>query len=215
MIIDALCTSDRNNLFKCAIVDYPQRIDYLYYHVVNVCILVLYLGQELGYDRLRLDELGIAAFLHDIGIVRHLMLINKSGVLTRNEYLAVKKHPQDALEIIGKIGIKLNQNILDAISQEHERLDGSGYPSGLSAGQISEYAQLIGLLDVYESLMHVRPHRDKYSAFDAMKSMINMKNGFDRRLLKMVIDKVGLFPVGSLVRLNTKETAIVAESKQR
>jgi HD-GYP domain-containing protein (c-di-GMP phosphodiesterase class II) len=100
--------------------------------------------------------------------------------------------------------------------QVYERIDGSGYPSGLKGGDIHEYARIIGLVDVYEALIHSRPHRDRFLHFQAVKEILRSgKDSFDRRLLKTLIGVVSLFPVSSCVRLNSGAIGRVLETDSR
>jgi len=213
-IIGALGTSNKE-LMQLCLVDYPQIEDYLYFHVVDVAILCLDLGLGLGLEAARLHELGIAAFIHDIGEVAYLPIINKKGVLSKAEFNTVKEHPQIAVKILSKILSKINQNIIDATYQEHERLDGSGYPRGLKEKQISEFAQIIGLADVYEAMIHQRPYRTKYTPLETVKSILHNKEAFDRRIIKTLIERIGIFPLGITVRLNTKETGLVVKENPK
>ncbi len=195
--------------------DYPANKEYLCYHVVNTCLLSIVIGLALRYETVRLAELGSAAFLHDIGIIKYLDLIFKKKILHEEEYAKIKKHPKIGMEILRDSQGEISKDIVDAIAQEHERLDGSGYPAGLKDKQISEYAQIIGLSDLYESMVHKRPYRSKFSSLQTVKLLLNNKKAFDCRLIKALIEKIGIFPVGVLVRLNTKETGSVVRENPR
>ena len=208
-IINFLNTDNRE-LLKLCFADYPELKDYLYFHAVNVCIIAVYIGSGFDYERQDLIELGTAALLHDIGIIRHLDIININGPLGKKEYELIKEHPQAGIEILNKVSKEtLSQKILDAVCQEHERIDGSGYPCGLKGAGISEYAQIIGLVDVYEAMLHQRPYRRKYSPFETITVILGDKNAFRHSIIKVLIDKIGIFPVGTPVHLSTKEVAVV------
>jgi len=213
-IVGCLGTSNKELLQLC-LAEYPKIEDYLYFHVVDVVILCLDLGLGLGLEEQRLHELGIAAFIHDIGEVAYLPIINKKGILSKAEFNTVKEHPQMAVKILSKILSKIDQNIIDATYQEHERLDGSGYPRGLKEKQISEFAQIIGLADVYEAMIHQRPYRTKYTPLETVKSILHNKEAFDCRIIKTLIERIGIFPLGIMVRLNTKETGVVVRENTR
>ncbi len=195
--------------------DYPADQEYLCFHVVNTCLISLIIGLSLGYDPARLLELGTAAFLHDVGIIKYLELIYKKKILHEEEYAKIKKHPRTSLEILKDAQGEIAQDIIDAIGQEHERLDGSGYPQGLKDKQISELAQIIGLADLYEAMVHQRPYRNKFSPLETVKLILNNKSAFDCRIIKILIEKIGIFPVGVSVRLNTKETGSVIKENPR
>jgi HD-GYP domain-containing protein (c-di-GMP phosphodiesterase class II) len=208
-IIDLLTTDNDKELLRLCLTDYPKIEDYLYYHAANVSIISLEIGRGLGYERGRLIELGIAAFVHDIGIVKYLEIISQPRVLSKYEYSKVKEHPAMGLEILNNIAKGLSPAILDAVRQEHERLDGSGYPQGLEDDKICEYAQIIGLADVYEALLHPRPYRRKYTPLEAIETILDNKSAFAGSKIKALIESAGIFPVGTLVALNTKEVGAV------
>jgi HD-GYP domain-containing protein (c-di-GMP phosphodiesterase class II) len=105
----------------------------------------------------------------------------------------------------------MNKRILDAVRQEHERADGSGYPRGLVKEEIGEYAQIVGLADVYEAMMHRRPYRGKYTSLETVRIILKNKKVFSRKAIKALIEVFGLFPVDTLVQLNTKEIGVIVE----
>ncbi len=201
-MVDLINTKEDDELLKAALADYLQPKDYLYYHVVNVCIFSLYIGSGLKYDRKRLIELGAAAFFHDIGITKYLNIINQPKKLSLQEYGQIKQHPIAGAQRISK---HFGVNVFDVIRQEHERIDGSGYPEGLKDEDIMEYAQIVGLSDVYEAMIHLRPYRDKHSSLETIKEILRNKYTFAHKLVKILIEKIGIFPIGTIVQLNTKE----------
>jgi len=213
-VVDSINRGNRD-LLKICLMDYADAEDYLYYHVTNVCIIAVDLGLGLGFEPSRLNELGIAGFLHDIGEIKYLNIINKKSRLTKDEYSRVKEHPESGAEILNKFNKEINTKIIDAVQQEHERIDGSGYPRRLRNNEIAEYAQIIGLADVYEAMLHQRPYRNKYTALEAIKTILNNKDVFECRLIKVLIERIGIFPMGILVRLNTKETALVIKDNPK
>jgi len=146
--------------------------------------------------------------LHDVGLVKYDDLISQNKRFGVDEYNEVKKHPIAGRNIMEKIG-DINVEILDVISQEHERLDGSGYPYGLEEKDISEKARLIGLVDSYESMMHVRPYRNKFKSEEVIKFFTQHKVRFEYKFIKALIDLVGVFSITTPVNLNTREIGVV------
>ncbi len=187
----------------------PEKANFVSLNLVNVCILSLEMGVGLGYSRSHLLNLGVAAFLHDIGMKGYLDLISQSRQLTPEEREQMQQHPLISSQTLRNIEDSLKSSILGSIEQEHERIDGSGYPRGLKSEEISEAAQIIGLVDAYEALTHERPHREKLTPLDAVKIALKDKNLFDSKLMKVFLERIGFYPRGSFVRLNTKETAEV------
>lgn len=178
-------------------------------HALNVAIFSIEIGMGLGLAREALVTLAVASLVHDIGSVPYLNLIYKPALFTPDERLAMREHPARGLEALNQIGGGFPAEAVEAIGQEHERIDASGYPKGLKAAEISTFAQVIGLADVYEAMTHARPYRPRYAASGAMQALLNAKQSFSSRLMKIVIERIGIFPLGSLVRLNTKEVARV------
>jgi len=198
------------DLVLAALKDYPDKESAFCHHITNVTIISLRIGAALEYDRARLLELGLAAFVHDIG-AKNIAAIEKAELFTEKDYDRIREHPAESAKILEKMDAELNGRVIEAVRQEHERVDGSGYPKGLIEDEISEYAKVIGLADVYEALVHDRPYREKYTSLDAMRMILNNKKTFSPKVIKGLILGVGVFPVGTLVSLNTKEVGVVVK----
>lgn len=184
--------------------------NFFVFNLVNVCILSIEVGVALGYNDKELLNLGLAAFYHDVGMKKDIELIKQSKTLTLVERRQIQKHPTISCEILRSIVPFLDPIIFEIIEQEHERLDGSGYPRSLKGNAINEYAQLVGLTDMYEALTHFRPYRqNKYSPVDAFKIIITNKLAFSHKLIKTFLNQLGLYPRSFLVELNTKEVGQV------
>jgi HD-GYP domain-containing protein (c-di-GMP phosphodiesterase class II) len=196
-------------LLKICFSAYPKLEDYLYYHVVNVCILAFKMASGEDTEQEKRIELAVSCLLHDIGLVRNLEIILKTRALTREEYANIKQHPQAGFEILSKVDPKLSSAVLEVAFQEHERIDGSGYPRGLAENEIALNAKIVGLADCFEALTHPRPYRKKYPAREASKIIVDNKNSFEIKWIKALLGKIGIFPVGTPVRLNTKELGVV------
>lgn len=184
---------------------------------VNVCIVAAKFGLELGYSPEELRRLSLAALLHDIGMARLPEgLIEKNGALNPVERATLGRHPEEGAQIVRVLGREYTW-LAEVISQVHERVDGSGYPQVLKGEEIHEFAQVVGLADVYESLVHDRPHRKRLSPLDALKEILQRERAaFPDRVLKALIQAFTPYPVGSLVRLNTNEVGrVVAKNQDR
>jgi len=179
--------------------------DYLAYHTVNVLIMSIAVGVKLGYNKGPLNELGLAAFLHDVGMARVGDIALKPRVLSKEEYSYIQEHPQHGHIILSEIR-DLSVAVINTVAETHERLGGEGYPKGLKGGQISEHARIISTVDIYEALTHTRSFRKKFPVYEAVKQMASFGQGhFDTRIFKVLIDVVGIYPVGSYAQLNTDE----------
>jgi HD-GYP domain-containing protein (c-di-GMP phosphodiesterase class II) len=153
----------------------------------------------------------LVALLHDIGMGDVPEQIwTKKGLLSRSEIEEMQRHPMYGYERLKPLG-----EIATIVSQEHERMEGSGYPHGLASDDIHEFSYLIGAADIYDSLLHSRPYRDKkYSSFEAIKEIAtNEKRRFPASVLKSLVAYF-LFPVGSHVELNSRDKAEVIEENR-
>ena len=184
--------------------------EYTYEHSVNVAILVCSLCHTLGYERSIMMEGGIGGLLHDIGktwIPEHI--VNKPGKFTEAEYAVMKRHPEYGLEIVkDRKGISdLSKQV---IVQHHERISGKGYPQGLKGGQIHFMGIIAGLADVYDAMTSNRVYRP---AFTPQQSLASIYNGIDdefpRKISEHFIKLLGVYPVGSFVRLASGEMGVV------
>ncbi|MFZ5801263.1 MAG: HD domain-containing phosphohydrolase [Candidatus Omnitrophota bacterium] len=207
-----------NSLWALTSKAYPQDYHYLYPHSLNVAILSILLAIELDYDENRLSKLATAALLHDIGMGKvPREILDKHEKCSEDEYEIIRQHPAWGAEFFSKkTGGELNDIIARVISEHHERLNGSGYPDKKLANEISEFSKVIGLTDVYESLMHARSYRHRLDPYKALVEIIDLdeKGFFDNSLVKTLIGKFSFYPVGCWTRLNTGEIArVVAINK--
>lgn len=206
-IVDQLSLANEKMLMLALIKDSKEE-NYLLCHSINVCILSIEIGLGLGYERPELIELGVSALFHDMGMPKYLRLVNQPRKLGSGEYNGVKGHPLKGAEILKRVK-HLDEIAVDVAHQHHERIDGSGYPQGLKAESINEYARIVGLVDAYEAMTHRRAYRDEFSALEAVREILSNKKAFTSKLIKILIERVGIFPVGSIVELDTKEIAEV------
>ncbi len=211
--VNVYSLNDKDFLHLC-LCDYQRLEDYLFCHAVNTAFISLELGKGFNYSQEKLAELFCAAFFHDIGLVNLRDIVNKRARLTPDEFIVVKEHPSKGIEILNKMGGEFSPGMAEVIAQEHERVDGSGYPKGARDNQISEFSLIVAVADVYEALTHARPYRNRLSPPKAMNEILNLKNQFSVRVIKIMLERVGIFPVGTWVKLNTKETGIVVKVNQ-
>lgn len=208
-LVDQL-KSGNEGMLKLALMSNPRDAkNYLSYHSVNTSIFSLVIGFHSGWGEDRLVELGIAAFFHDIGMVKYMALAARNKSLSANEYNDVKGHARSGANILRRVGNTLPEAVIQAILQHHERADGSGYPGALKGDVINEYARIISLADVYEAMTHSRAHRGGYTPLDAIKNILESKEKFGYKPLKALIEKIGVFPVGSFVDLKDGRRAEV------
>jgi len=125
--------------------------------------------------------------------------------LDKDEYNEIRKHPGTSTEILKNFK-DIYKRAISVVHQEHERIDGSGYPRGLKRDYIDEYAKIIGLADIYEAVTHLRPYRDKFSPCDVIRQIIDLKRSFEKRIVKVLMERVCTpFPLCSNIRLSSGE----------
>lgn len=184
--------------------------DYTFAHSVNVCILALITGLTLKYSRPALVHLGMGALLHDIGkTALPLEILNKPGKLTPEEFEFIRRHPRLGFDIL-----RMNKDIsrVSAIValQHHERYNGCGYPAGLTGSQIHEFARITAIVDVYDALTADRVYRPAYPPNEAFELLAGSGNfTHDYRLIKAFLANVAIYPVGTIVKLNSGDVGVV------
>ena len=142
-------------------------------HSVNVAYLCALLGHRLNITYTQLFFLTLAAILHDTGKMRiESDILNKTSTLSFEEFEQVEKHPEFSVAFVKNLNIR-ESLVLDAIKHHHEKLDGSGYPNGLSGNQIPLFSQIISIADIFDALTTQRSYREKYSTFEALNIMKN------------------------------------------
>lgn len=170
----------------------------------SITLYAILLGSTLGWPRERLEELGLAALLHNIGKIMVVeKILYKRETLDKEELHLIRQYPYETYKILLSLGEKY-QHIAECGLHVNERIDGSGYPQGLQGNEINSYAQIIGLLAVYDDLTHNRSQKPKLTHFDAIKEILKtQKKAFRREYLKALINTLSIFPIHSLVKLNT------------
>lgn len=190
--------------------DIRARDGYTFGHSVNVCVLATLTGVQLGYDMLRLKELALGALLHDTGkmlIPKNILV--KPGPLNQDERQLMEQHSSLGFDILRKQG---DIPLLSAhiAYQHHEKFDGTGYGRGLSGTQIHEYSRIVAVADVYDALTSDRPYKEGTLPHEAYEIMLALANThFDPNILRIFLNQIAIYPVGSIVRLNTGNIAVV------
>ncbi len=172
-------------------------------HSLNVGILAIKIGIKRSYTDEKLFSLALCALLGDIGMTRvDPDILNKSGKLTQEEFMEIKRHVEYSAEIVSESAAKF-PFLGPIIYQIHERENGSGYPQGLKGANIHEFAKIIGMCDVYIALTEPKANRENYSGYVAMQQIISRRGiDFDAKVIKSLIDVISVFPLESLVKLN-------------
>ncbi|MBS3994281.1 MAG: HD-GYP domain-containing protein [Alkaliphilus sp.] len=194
------------------LVDIKNPDNYTYNHVVNVAVLSLVIGIELRMDKNELHELCIGAMLHDLGmtfIPKSILL--KSSKLDEGEFEIIKTHTTKGYEYIsGQYELPVSAKLIAL--QHHERLDGSGYPSGYEADDIHKLAKIVAIADVYDALTSDTPYRRAVAPHEAIELVMGSAGRlFDFEMAKIFVRKIVPYPVGSLVKLSSGDVGVVQE----
>ncbi len=184
--------------------------EYTYEHSMSVCILMIAFGRQLGITPPLLNEIGIGAMLHDIGKMKvPRILLNKPGRLSEDEYIIIKEHVVHSREILEQTP-NISETSKNIAAQHHERYDGTGYPEGLKDDEISPYGQMAAIVDVYDAITSDRCYRSGTLPTDALGKLFEWsKFHFNQNLVEHFIRCVGIYPVGSLVRLESGLLGVV------
>jgi HD-GYP domain-containing protein (c-di-GMP phosphodiesterase class II) len=182
-----------------------------YLHAIAVCALMVNFGRQMQLDDDSVRELGMAGLLHDIGeIGLPPSLLERHGKLTEQEMVIIRTHPSHGCEQLKRVP-NLPEVVIDVCLHHHERVDGKGYPVRRAGGAISPQAKMAGICDVYDAISSDRPYREAWAPPECIASMFSWTGHFDESLLAHFIKSVGIYPVGSLVRLASDHLAIVLE----
>ena len=183
--------------------------EYTYLHSVAVCALMVALGRTLGLDEAACREAGLGGFLHDVGkaFIPH-ELLNKPGKLTDEEFTQIKKHPE-----LGYKYLSQDPNVpdyaRDVCLHHHEKMDGNGYPEALRSGSISLYSRMAAICDVYDALTSDRPYKRAWDPAEAISTMATWSGHFDRAMFLAFVKTLGIYPVGSIVKLESGRSGFV------
>ncbi len=206
---------DRNKAALISLARLKTQDDYTYMHSVAVCALMTALAKELGLSERAVKQAGLAGLLHDIGkAAMPLGVLNKPGALTDQEFVLIKQHPEKGRQLLMQAGIK-DAVVLDVCLHHHEKVDGSGYPEGLTGEAISLFAKMGAVCDVYDAVTSNRPYKIGWEPSVSLKRMAQWQGHFDEDVFKAFVKSVGIYPVGSVVLLKSKRLAVVVDQSEK
>lgn len=187
-------------------------------HALNTAILAIAFGKHLGHSEERLNFLGLGAILHDIGKTRTPNeILNKPGKLTDEELTLIKRHPNDGYEML-MAADKVPDEVLNMVRHHHERVDGSGYPNGIKGNDVPLSVGIISLADAYEMLTTDNPYQPALTPVLALQRLRTTgTQSFGKDLMQDFMRFMGLYPIGSAVKLSSGDIGIVfsADPKTR
>ncbi len=183
--------------------------EYTYLHSMSVCVLMISFGKHLGFDTRQLREIGIGAMLHDVGkMMVPPEVLNNPNSLNDEEYKLMKEHVVHSRLLLQKTKGISDIAILLA-SQHHERMDGNGYPDGLKGDEISLYGQSAAIADVYDAMTSQRCYQKKFEPTEVLRKLFEWNQIYNQELVQKFIKCIGIYPVGSLVRLDSGLLGII------
>ncbi len=190
--------------------------EYTFKHSVDVAVMALVVGKSMQLPPEELRELGTAGLLHDIGKrdIRKEVL-NKPGRLTEEEFALMKQHTLKGLKILRETG-KFSHAIEMGVLQHHEKMNGRGYPMGLSRDSVNpgihKFARIISVVDVYDALVTERPYKKGFKKSTAYEMLLGMGDDLDPDVFKHFSNSLIIYPVDSRVYLSNGEEAIVVSN---
>lgn len=183
--------------------------DYTYMHSVAVCAMMVALSRQLGLDAEQTRSAGLAGLMHDMGkAAMPLDVLNKPGKLTDAEYAVIKTHPKLGHDVLQRGG-EANAVVLDVCLHHHEKVDGSGYPNGLKGDAISLFAKMGAVCDVYDAITSNRPYKMGWDPAESLRKMAEWQGHFDTKVFQAFVKSLGIYPIGSLVRLSSGRLGVV------
>lgn len=186
--------------------------DYTYMHSVAVCALMVALANELGLSEEETREAGLGGLVHDLGkSAIPLEVLNKRGKLTESEFHMVKVHPAAGHKILLE-GRGAGEIPLDICLNHHEKMDGTGYPNGLAAGNITLFAKMGAVCDIYDAITSNRPYKAGWDPAESLSRMAEWSGDhLDESVFQAFVKSVGIYPIGSMVRMRSGRLGIVVE----
>ena len=186
--------------------------EYTFKHSVDVASLSMIIGKKYGLKRDQMREIGIAGLLHDVGKSKiPKEILNKPGKLTDEEFQKMKFHSLYGYRILEE-NSGFPVSIKSGVLQHHEKMNGRGYPMGVSAEKIHPYARIISVADVYDALVTERPYKKGFPKKDAIEIIMTMTDDLEMKAIKSFLTSVILYPVDSIVKLSNGEYAKVVEN---
>lgn len=193
-----------------------SKDDYTYMHSVAVCALMVSLARQLKLDDHQTREAGMAGLLHDIGkMMVPLSILNKPGKLTDDEFVSVKNHPMEGYKLL-KAGSGVSDVTLDVCLHHHEKMAGNGYPEKLKGEQLSIFARMGAVCDVYDAITSNRPYKNGWDPSESIRKMAEWSGPhFDPAVFQAFVKSIGIYPVGTLVKLESGRLGVVTEQHEK
>ena len=187
------------------------RDDYSYMHSVAVCALMVSLSHQMGLDDATCRDAGLAGLLHDLGkAAMPVDILNKPAKLNDEEFAIIRTHPERGWQML-QDGRGATEMAMDVCLHHHERIDGRGYPHKLPGEQLTPFARMGAVCDVYDAITSNRPYKAGWDPAESISRMAAWKGQFDETIFRHFVRSLGIYPNGSLVRLESGRLAVVME----
>lgn len=215
IVSDISASISRNETTLISLARLKTKDDYTYMHSVAVCGLMIALSRQLSLSEAETKQAGLAGLLHDVGKAAiPIEVLNKPGALTDDEFDLIKSHPALGHQLLldAKVTDKL---ALDVCLHHHEKVDESGYPKKLKGSQISLFAKMGAVCDVYDAVTSNRPYKEGWDPAVSLQRMAQWKGHFDEDVFKAFVKSLGIYPIGSTVKLKSGKLAIVIDQSPK
>ena len=215
LVEEIAASISRNENALISLARLKTKDDYTYMHSVAVCGLMVALSRQLNLTEVETKQAGLAGLLHDIGKAGiPNEVLNKPGALTEQEFDLVKLHPEQGYQILE--GAKVtDEMVLDVCLHHHEKVDGSGYPEKLKDKEISLFAKMGAVCDVYDAVTSNRPYKDGWDPAVSLQRMAQWKSHFDQAVFKAFVKSLGIYPIGSAVKLKSGRLGVVIDQSPK
>lgn len=205
----------RNEGALISLVRLKTQDDYTYMHSVAVCALMVALAKQLNLSEAQTKQAGLAGLMHDIGKAAIPNdILNKPGALTEEEFSLVKLHPERGHALLLQAQVT-DEATLDVCLHHHEKIDGSGYPHKLNGDQISVLAKMGAVCDVYDAITSNRPYKAGWEPGVSLQRMSKWTNHFDDTVFKAFVKSVGIYPIGTVVKLKSNMLGVVVDQSPK
>ena len=206
----------RNPSALLSLVRLKNADEYTYMHSVAVSALMIALARQLNISEDLVQKAGLAGLMHDIGkMMIDDAILNKPGALTDEEFAKVRLHPVYGAKLLIDSKSVICPQVYDVCLHHHEKFDGTGYPKKLKGEQISLFARMAAVCDVYDAITSDRPYKKGWGPAESLQRMAQWQGHFDSDVFQAFVRTMGIYPVGSLVRLSSGNLAVVTEKNEQ
>ena len=183
--------------------------EYTFKHSVDVATMGMIIGRNFGLNEEELRDIGVAGLLHDLGKSNiPLEILNKPGKLDDDEFALMKQHSLFGFKILKEKGA-FSDGIMKGVLQHHEKINGKGYPMGVTGENISRFARILSVADIYDALVTERPYKKGFPKREALEMIFGMSTDLDNKAISSFMNSIIIFPVDSYVQLSNGETGKV------